>query len=327
MTTSDVAAVGGEPAAEERRPGRAAAPGLGGRHRRAGAEGPRLVGRRRDDAPAAHPADDDRPAAQRRLVALLDGGEEGVEVQVQDARLPPHTPILARGADGMAGRGCVPSLGGLPCPIRAATDEAPGDRTAGTTVEHDGGDRSCVIGAIGMRASSSSRCSWARSAERCGHRRRRRPVLGAGDRGPRRRGRLRRRGGDRGPARRPCRTPSPCCSSVAVGLAVAVPLAWGAVRLSRAPAGHADPGDADPRTTSSAPRASSSPPCPARATARSGWPWPASSSSTPPAATSRCPAGTPVYVVETLSDTAVEVVSTAPDPLPAVLPEPGGNHP
>ncbi|WP_199522292.1 hypothetical protein [Geodermatophilus marinus] len=31
-------------------------------------------------------------------------------------------------------------------------------------------------------------------------------------------------------------------------------------------------------------------------------------------------AGTPVYVVEALSETAVQVVSTAPDPLP----EPGG---
>jgi membrane protein implicated in regulation of membrane protease activity len=36
------------------------------------------------------------------------------------------------------------------------------------------------------------------------------------------------------------------------------------------------------------------------------------------------PAGTPVYVTDTISDTAVEVVSTAPDPLH--LPETGGNH-
>jgi membrane protein implicated in regulation of membrane protease activity len=34
-------------------------------------------------------------------------------------------------------------------------------------------------------------------------------------------------------------------------------------------------------------------------------------------------AGTPVYVTDTISETAVEVVSTAPDPLP----ESGGNHP
>jgi hypothetical protein len=34
--------------------------------------------------------------------------------------------------------------------------------------------------------------------------------------------------------------------------------------------------------------------------------------------------GTPVYVTEALSDTAVEVVSTAPDPLPQPLPETGG---
>jgi membrane protein implicated in regulation of membrane protease activity len=37
------------------------------------------------------------------------------------------------------------------------------------------------------------------------------------------------------------------------------------------------------------------------------------------------PAGTPVYVVEALSETAVEVVSTAPESLPHPLPEPGGN--
>ena len=35
------------------------------------------------------------------------------------------------------------------------------------------------------------------------------------------------------------------------------------------------------------------------------------------------PAGTPVYVVEALSETAVQVVSTAPDPLP----ETGGTDP
>jgi membrane protein implicated in regulation of membrane protease activity len=35
------------------------------------------------------------------------------------------------------------------------------------------------------------------------------------------------------------------------------------------------------------------------------------------------PAGTPVYVVDTLSDTAVEVVSTEPEPLP----ETGGDRP
>ncbi|MGY1694148.1 MULTISPECIES: hypothetical protein [unclassified Geodermatophilus] len=36
------------------------------------------------------------------------------------------------------------------------------------------------------------------------------------------------------------------------------------------------------------------------------------------------PAGTPVYVVEALSETAVHVVSTAPEPLPGSLPDPGG---
>ena len=71
---------------------------------------------------------------------------------------------------------------------------------------------------------------------------------------------------------------------------------------------------------------------PSPASGRSGCRWPVSSSSSPPAATSRSPPGRPVYVVEALSDTAVEVVSTAPD-LPNIhpthhpAPEPGGNHP
>ena len=82
-------AVGVEAAAEERRV-RAARPGLAGRHRRADAVLARLVGRGRHHAPAADAADHDRLAAQRRLVALLDGGEEGVEVEVQDGRVGPH---------------------------------------------------------------------------------------------------------------------------------------------------------------------------------------------------------------------------------------------
>ena len=66
-------------------PVRAAPDGLGERHRRVDAERPCLVARGRDDpATAWVAADDDRQPAQLRPIALLDGGEEGIEVDVQD---------------------------------------------------------------------------------------------------------------------------------------------------------------------------------------------------------------------------------------------------
>ncbi len=61
--------------------------GLAPAHRGSDAEGLRLVARRHDDSAA----DDDRPAPQRGVVALLDRREEGVEVGVQ------HGPFV-RGA-------------------------------------------------------------------------------------------------------------------------------------------------------------------------------------------------------------------------------------
>ena len=48
----------------------------------------RLVARGADHAPVAEAADDDRPAAQARVVELLDRGEERVEVDVQDRSRP-----------------------------------------------------------------------------------------------------------------------------------------------------------------------------------------------------------------------------------------------
>jgi membrane protein implicated in regulation of membrane protease activity len=114
--------------------------------------------------------------------------------------------------------------------------------------------------------------------------------------------------------------------SMAVGLAVAVPLAWGAVRLSRALQGMPtqetltrhhllgaqgvvisavpSPGFGEVRLSLAGQQL--------KYAARSDVP---------------LPPGTPVYVVEALSETAVEVVSTDPDPTPAIPPEPGGNHP
>ena len=54
------------------------------RHGAVNAERPRLVGSSADDAAARDAADDDRPATQLGLVALLYGRIEGVHVHVQD---------------------------------------------------------------------------------------------------------------------------------------------------------------------------------------------------------------------------------------------------
>ena len=114
--------------------------------------------------------------------------------------------------------------------------------------------------------------------------------------------------------------------SVAVGLAVAVPLAWGAVRLSRALK--------DMPTQETLTRhhligaqgvVVSAVPSPGFGEVRlalAGQQLKYAARSDAP-----LPTGTPVYVVEALSDTSVQVVSTAPDPMPEILPEPGGNHP
>jgi membrane protein implicated in regulation of membrane protease activity len=114
--------------------------------------------------------------------------------------------------------------------------------------------------------------------------------------------------------------------SVGVGLAVAVPLAWGTVRLSRALR--------DMPTHETLTRhhligaqgvVVSAVPSPGLGEVRLS----VAGEHLKYAARSDVPlrAGTPVYVVGALSDTAVEVVSTAPDPMPEILPEPGGNHP
>ena len=114
--------------------------------------------------------------------------------------------------------------------------------------------------------------------------------------------------------------------SVAVGLAVAVPLAWGAVRLSRA---LKDMPTQETLTrhhligaqgvvVSAVPSAGYGEVRLALAGQQLKY---AARSDAP------LPTGTPVYVVDALSDTAVQVVSTAPDPIPEILPEPGGNHP
>ena len=85
MMSREYARVRLEPGEEHGRrgaePARAAHRHRGARPRAAG-----LVGRRGDDTARAGPADEHRSAAQGRLVALLDGGEEGVRVGVQHGR-------------------------------------------------------------------------------------------------------------------------------------------------------------------------------------------------------------------------------------------------
>ena len=108
-----------------------------------------------------------------------------------------------------------------------------------------------------------------------------------------------------------------------VGLAVALPLAWGAIRLSRSLR--------DMPTQETLTRhhlvgtqgvVVSAVPASGYGEVRllvAGQPLKLSARSPAP-----LPTGTPVYVTEALSDTAVEVVSTAPDPLPQSQPETGG---
>ena len=63
------------------------------RHRRAHAEGARLVARRRDHAaPGSRPADRHRAPRERRVVADLDRRVEGVHVDVQDREGGGHGP-------------------------------------------------------------------------------------------------------------------------------------------------------------------------------------------------------------------------------------------
>ena len=77
---------------------RAAALRLGTAHRRVDAEAPRLVVRGCNDAAALRVASDDqRLPAQRRVLQLLDGCEEGIEIEMRDdhrntpIRAPPQT--------------------------------------------------------------------------------------------------------------------------------------------------------------------------------------------------------------------------------------------
>ena len=66
-------------------------PGGDRRHGRMHAELPGFVARGGDDAPLARAADRDRPAAQLRMVPLLDRGVEGIHVDVDDLACRPST--------------------------------------------------------------------------------------------------------------------------------------------------------------------------------------------------------------------------------------------
>jgi membrane-bound ClpP family serine protease len=113
--------------------------------------------------------------------------------------------------------------------------------------------------------------------------------------------------------------------ALAVGVAVAVPLAWGAIRLSRA---LTDMPTQETLTRHHLVGAQgvvvSAIPATGFGEVRlvlAGQQLKYSARSDVP-----LPTGTPVYVVEALSETAVEVVSTAPELLHP-MPEPGGDHP
>ena len=84
---------------EERRL-RARLAGAGHRHRRVHAERACLVAGGADDAPVPEAADDDRLAAQRRVVELLDRREERVEVDVQDRSASARAVTAAARHDG-----------------------------------------------------------------------------------------------------------------------------------------------------------------------------------------------------------------------------------
>ncbi len=109
--------------------------------------------------------------------------------------------------------------------------------------------------------------------------------------------------------------------SLAVGVVVAVPLAWGAIRLTRALQDMpTQPTLTRPSLVGAQGVVVSAVPSPGYGEVRltlAGQQLKYSARSDAPLS-----AGTPVYVVEALSETAVEVVSTAPRPLP-----PSGSEP
>ena len=169
---------------EDRR--RAAPVGLGGAHRRADAEAPRLVARGRDDAAAARiAADDDRLAPQLRPVELLDGGEEGVEVEVRDhawrvrtgetpaatASLPrehrahdgaPRQPDRQRGARALGLRACRRRCGARPLPgaarARCRTPASAREPVTTTPIGRAGG-ASGLAGRKRRTRSAGARCT------------------------------------------------------------------------------------------------------------------------------------------------------------------------
>lgn len=62
-------------------------------HRRMHAKGASFVGRGRDDAPAALPADDDGLALERGVVPLLDGRKKGVHIDMHDPATHTNPPL------------------------------------------------------------------------------------------------------------------------------------------------------------------------------------------------------------------------------------------
>ena len=116
--------------------GRAAPQRLGGAHRRVDAELPRGVVRGRDDAAAVRvSADDERLVTQLRVLELLDGREERVEVEVREDLHRQAKLLLPRDRDASASAAGDRAAGAAPGVVRARH---------GTRRTRDGaGDRPC----------------------------------------------------------------------------------------------------------------------------------------------------------------------------------------
>ena len=160
-------AVGREPGLDREQP-RAEPAGLRDPHGGADAEGLRLVAGRQHDAAA----DRDRPAPQPRVVALLDRGEEGVEVGVQDRRAdgpaghPTHARIVQvfdRAAQVATWRGRRRERRGHPTMPGARRLEG---RTEGRSEAwpNDSGARRTILPGPSSSARSSTSCTPKRPA-------------------------------------------------------------------------------------------------------------------------------------------------------------------
>ena len=176
---------------------RAAPERLGAAHRRVDPERPRDVVRGRDDPAAVRVApDDERLAPQRRILELLDRGEERVQVEVRDDHS--DLTLKARSRRAVTVRAWRPSTFRLPC--SATGRSAPPSTGSCATRRPTSSARPATGCASSARSSATRRRS---AAGRRGHDRLRRDP-----RRPRDRGRRRGDGWARA-GRRPCARAAP----------------------------------------------------------------------------------------------------------------------